>query len=94
MTSTITDADDGVVLAARGVLTGEREQGTKRIRRVDPEDRSAFVYRVDPDGDPTEVDDENVTQSGEFPDADVVLWRADRDLVEREIDRRDLDSEV
>ena len=92
MTSTITDADDAVVLAAWGVLTGEREQGVKRIRRVDPDDRSAFVYRVDPEGDVTTVDE--VTPGGEFPDADVVLWRADRDLVDREIDRRDLHSEV
>lgn len=92
MTSTITDADDAVVLAAWGVLTGEREQGVKRVRRVDPDDRSAFVYRVDPEADVTTV--ENVAPSGEFPDADVVLWRADRDLVEREIDRRDLHSEV
>lgn len=91
MTSTITDAPDDVVLAAWGVLSDEREEGTRGIRKVEPDDRSPFVYRVDPDADATV---EDVTPGGEFPDAEPVLWRADRALVEREIERRDLSSEV
>jgi hypothetical protein len=88
-----TDADDGIVAAAYGVLTGERREGTEDIRRVEREEGSAFVYRLDPDADPETVAPDTVTENGEIPDADAVLWRADRDLVEREVERRDLNVE-
>ena len=86
--STITDADDTVVVAAYGVLTGESPQGTTGVRRSVSGDGTDAVYRVDPDADPSDV--ETVAESGEFPDAEAVLWRADRDLVEREVERRGL----
>ena len=86
--TTTTDADDAVVVAAHGVLAGEAPQGTKGLRRIANEDGTDAVYRVDPDADPSDV--ESADASGEFPDGEAVLWRAARDLVEREIERRDL----
>ena len=86
--SSIVDADDTVVVAAYGVLAGEAPQGTKGIRRITNEDGTDSVYRIDPDADPSDV--ESADASGEFPDSEAVLWRADRDLVEREVERRDL----
>lgn len=85
----LTDADDAVVAAAHGVVTGERTEGTRNLRRVDRDDGPPLVYRVDPDIGASQVDD--VTAEGEFPDADAVLWRAGADRVEREVDRRGLD---
>lgn len=85
----LTDADDAVVAAARGVVTGERTEGTWNLRRVEREDATPPVYRVDPEVGAEQVDD--VTAEGEFPDADAVLWRAGADRVEREVDRRGLD---
>ena len=84
------DEDDDVVLAAYGVLTGDRAEGTMAIRRVDPDGRTAFVYRIDPDADRGSV--EAATPEGEFPDAEAVRWRADRDRVEQELERRNLDG--
>jgi hypothetical protein len=84
----IVDADDAVVEAAAAVLAGDGPQGTKGVRRMAREGATDVVYRVDPDAEPSDV--ETVEADGEFPDADAVLWRADRDLVEREVDRRDL----
>ena len=52
--SSIVDADDRVVEAALAVLNGERAQGTEGIRRVVRDDGTDFVYRVDPDADPSE----------------------------------------
>lgn len=86
--SSIVDADDAVVVAAHGVLAGEAPQGTKGVRRITNEDGTDSVYRVDPDADPSDVD--TVDARGEFPDSEAVLWRADRDLVEREVERRGL----
>lgn len=63
-----------------GVLTGDSPQGTKGASRVTNEDGTDSVYRVDPDADPSDV--EEVAESGEFPDAGTVLWRADRALDE------------
>lgn len=88
--SSITDADDGVVEAAYGVLEGDSPQGTKGVRRVTPEDGTDYVYRIDPGADPSDVDD--VDASGEFPESEAVLWQADGALVERELERRDLDG--
>lgn len=88
--SSITDADDVVVEAALAVLDGEQSEGTKGIRRLENDDGTDSVYRVDPDADPSDVEEAN--PSGEFPDAEAVLWRADRDLVEREVERRDLEG--
>lgn len=89
--SSIVDADDAVVEAARAVLDGELPPGTMGVRRVERDDGSAFAYRIDPDADSADV--EEVRADGEFPDAEAVLWRADHDLVEREVDRRHLRSE-
>jgi hypothetical protein len=86
--TTITDADDVVVVAAHGVLTGDAPQGTKGVRRIENEDGTDSVYRIDPDADPSDVESANA--SGEFPDSEAVQWRADRDLVEREVERRGL----
>ncbi len=86
--SSIVDADDAVVVAAHGVLAGEAPQGTKGIRRIANENGTDSVYRVDPDADPSDV--ESGAASDEFPEGEAVLWRADRDLVEREVERRDL----
>ena len=86
--SSIVDADDAVVEAAHGVLAGEVPQETKGIRRVANEDGTDSVYRIDPDADPSDV--ESADASGEFPESDAVLWRADRDLVDREVERRGL----
>ena len=88
--SAITDADDDVVRAAYGVLTGDSPQGTNGVRRITNEDGTDSVYRIDPDAVPDDVDAAEVAESGEFPDSEAVLWRADRDLVEREAERRDL----
>ena len=82
-------ADDDVVQAAAAVLDGERPEGTYEIRRVDRDD-NAFVYRVDPDADQP-VDPDDVTDSGEFPESDAVLWHADAADVESELERRSLD---
>jgi hypothetical protein len=84
--SSIVDADDAIVVAARAVLAGEAPQGTKEVRRITNEDGTDSVYRVDPDADLSDV--EAADASGEFPDSEAVLWRADRDLVEREVERR------
>ena len=88
--SSIADADDAVLKAAYAVLEGNQSAGTKAIRRLENEDGTDSVYRVDPDADPSEVDE--VRPNGEFPDSEAVLWRADRDLVEREVERRDLEG--
>jgi hypothetical protein len=88
--SAITDADDDVVRAAYGVLTGDSPQGTNGVRRITNEDGTDSVYRIDADADPADVDAAEVAESGEFPDSEAVLWRADRDLVEREAERRGL----
>lgn len=88
--SPFTDADDAVVEAALAVLDGRQSEGTKGIRRLENDDGTDSVYRVDPDADPSEV--EEVRPSGEFPEAEAVLWRADRDLVEREVERRGLEG--
>jgi hypothetical protein len=84
------NTDDSVVLAAHALLNGEQTEGTFGLRMVEPADRSDFVYRVDPDADTTEIDAEDVTAQGEFPDAEAVMWRADRDRIEQELDRRDI----
>jgi hypothetical protein len=89
--SSIVDADDAVVEAARTVLAGDSPQGMMNVRRVERDDGTAFLYRVDPSVDAAAVED--VRLDGEFPDADVVLWRADHDLVEREVERRHLRAE-
>ena len=86
--SSIVDADDTVVVAAYGVLEDDVPQGTKGIRRIRNEDGTDSVYRIDPDADLPDV--ESADASGEFPEGEAVLWRADRDLVEREVERRDL----
>jgi len=86
--SSIVDADDAVVVAARGVLADEAPEGTKGVRRITDEDGTDSVYRIDPDGDPSDVG--SAESSGEFPESEAVLWRADHDLVEREIERRGL----
>lgn len=88
--SSIVDADDAVVETALAVLSGNRSQGTMGVRRVERDDGTDFVYRIAPDTDASDVGD--VREDGEFPDAEAVLWRADRDLVEREVERRDLRS--
>jgi hypothetical protein len=76
------------------VLTGDSPQGTNGVRRITNEDGTDSVYRIDPDAVPDAVPDDvdaaEVAESGEFPDSEAVLWRADRDLVEREAERRDL----
>lgn len=84
------NTDDSVVLAAHALLNGEQTQGTYGLRRVEPEDRSNFVYRVDPDADVSEIEEGDLTLEGEFPDAEAVMWRADRDRIEKELDRRDV----
>jgi hypothetical protein len=84
------NADDSVVLAAYALLEGEQTQGTYGLRRVEPEDRTSFVYRIDPDADTTEVEIEDVNSQGEFPDSEAVMWQADRDRIEQELDRRGL----
>lgn len=50
------------------------------------EDGTDSVYRIDPDADPSDV--EEADESDESPDAEAVPRRADRDLVEREFERR------
>lgn len=85
-----TTADDEIVQAAAAVLEGDRPDGTRGIRRVDRGD-DAFVYRVDPDADADTVDPDDVTDVGEIPGADAVLWRADGADVETELERRALD---
>lgn len=82
------DADDSVVLSAYALLRGEQTEGTFSLRRVERDDGTDFVYRVDPNAETSEI--EAVNSAGEFPDADPVLWRADRDRIERELDRREL----
>lgn len=84
------NTDDSVVLAAYALLNGEQTPGTYGLRMVEPEDRSNFVYRVDPDADVTEIKEGEVTPEGEFPDTEAVMWRADRDRIEKELDRRDV----
>jgi hypothetical protein len=79
------DADSGVVAAAHGVLTGERADGTRNVRRAERRDGSTFVYRLDRYADARGVG------PGEIPDAGAVRWRADRALVECEYRRRGLD---
>lgn len=87
-----TTADDDIVQAAAAVLAGERPDGTAGIRRVDRGD-DAFVYRVDPDTDvDAPLDPDAVTESGEVPGADTVLWRADSADVQTELERRSLDE--
>lgn len=84
------NADDSVVLAAYALLDGDQSPGTYGLRRVEPEDRTSFVYRIDPDADTSEIESEDVTPQGEFPDSEAVMWRADRDRIEQELDRRGL----
>lgn len=96
MTS-IVDEDDAVVAAAWDILEGDAPEGTENVRRGETEDGAEYVYRIDPDvageGDvEAEVDADAVGPDGEFPDADVVAWRANRDEVEREVGRRDVEE--
>lgn len=94
MTS-IVDEDDAVVAAAWAVLRGDASEGTENIRRGETDDGAEYVYRVDPEAAGSgEVDAAAVTAEGEFPDADVTMWRANRDEVEREVGRRHIDDVV
>lgn len=86
------NADDSVVLAAYALLDGEQTPGTYSLRMVESDDRSDFVYRIDPDADTSEVEEEDVNSQGEFPDSEAVMWRADRDRIEQELDRRGLQT--
>lgn len=86
----LVDEPDDVVTVAWEILQDEATEGTKNIRRGSEGD-TEFVYRLDPDADGGEdVDPENVRDDGEFPEADVVMWRAERGAVEDEVDRRGL----
>lgn len=88
----LVDEPDEVVATAWEVLQGEVSEGTKNVRRG-AEDETAFVYRVDPEAnDAYDVDESAVRSDGEFPDADVTLWRADRGTIEDEIERRGLEG--
>lgn len=84
------DADDSVVLGAYALLRGKQTEGSFNLRRVEQDDRTDFVYRIDPEAETTEISETDITSEGEFPDANPVLWRADRDRIERELDRREL----
>ena len=96
MTATsIVEEDDEVVAAAWAVLEGDAPEGTEDVRSGETEAGAEFAYRVDLDaaGDlDAEVDPDDLTPGGEFPDAEVTSWRADREEVEREVGRRDIEG--
>lgn len=88
MTS-IVDEDDRVVAAALALLNENASQGTENLRRVETDDDTTFVYRIDPSAGEGEV--EAAQADGEFPNADITMWRADHAEVEREADRRGIE---
>lgn len=88
--TTLVEESDEVVATAWEVLQKEASEGTLNIRRGSEGD-TEFVYRIDPEvDDDTDIDDEAVRSDGEFPDADVTMWRANRGTVADEIERRGL----
>lgn len=91
MTS-IVDEDDAVVAAAWAVLEDEAPEGTKNIRQV-TDNGTEFVYRIDSEAvSDDRIDPDNLRPDSEFPNADNVMWRATRDIVKREAERRGLDN--
>ena len=96
MTATsIVEEDDDVVAAAWAVLEGDAPEGTEDVRKGETGAGAEFVYRIDPDaaGDlDADVEPSDITPGGEFPDAEVTSWRADREEVEREVGRRDIEE--
>jgi len=88
--TSIVDADDTVVATAWEVLEGDAHEGAESLRRASTEEGADFVYRIDPDVGDDAVDPDAVREDGEFPDADAVLWRANRDEVARELERREI----
>lgn len=86
----LVDEDDQVVATAWEVLEEEVSEGTKNIRRG-TEGETEFVYRIDPEAEENDdIDAEAIRADGEFPDADITLWRAPRDAVKDEVMRRGL----
>lgn len=88
--TTIVDEDDAVVAAAWALLRGDEPEGTENLRTGETDDGSKYVYRIDPDADPDAVDD--VRPDGEFPEAEATRWRADREAVQREVGRRGIEG--
>lgn len=86
----LADEDDRVVAAALAVLDGDAPEGTENVRRVTDAEVD-YVYRIVPETEGT-VDADDVTAGGEFPASDAASWRATRDEVEREVERRGLAS--
>lgn len=89
--TSISDEDDAVVAAALAVLDGDVPEGTENVRRGETDDGAAFVYRVDPDAE-GEVDANRVTVDGDSLHADAAMWVANREEVEREAGRRDVEG--
>jgi len=79
------------VAAVREVLDSEAPEGIKNVRRGTGDDGAAFVDRIDSEAEGS-VDPDHVRPGGEFPDSEVTMWRATREMVEREVERRGLEN--